>query len=172
LFAYIFILLKKKTFCLKYRKMADMIKSFLSTTLDPLLQNTGNYINMPLLYGGLVLYAVVVLLVILPDNTHKNWASTKSILNSLANSVSYLPIAGAIFLPIQQTNYVNFLLIGAGLAYTAQVIGFGVVDGCDSATDSGCTRVQRLGAGTKDFVQLLANGFLAASVVAYVRSVL
>jgi hypothetical protein len=153
--------------------MADMVKSFLSSTLDPLLQSTGNIINLPLLYGGLVLYLVVILHVLLPDqNTQKNWTSTKTILYILSiEGILYLPIAGAIYLRDSEINYVNFALVGAGLYFVSRIINNLKKDqDCESLSDPTCDgRVARLGAGTADFVEKIAAGFLYAAVIAYVR---
>ena len=153
--------------------MADMVKSFLSSTLDPLLQSTGNIINLPLLYGGLVLYLVVIVHVLLPDeNKQKNWTSTKDILKQLSiEGATYLPIAGAIYLRDSEINYVNFALVGAGLYFVSRIIDNMKKDkDCTSLSDPSCDgRVARLGAGTEIFVQKLAVGFLYAAVIAYVR---
>jgi len=153
--------------------MADMVKSFLSSTLDPLLQSTGNIINLPLLYGGLVLYLVVIVHVLLPDqNKQKNWTSTKTILAILSiQGALYLPIAGAIYLRDSEINYVNFALVGAGLYFVSRIIENLKKDkDCEDMSDASCDgRVARLGAGTGQFVSSLASGFLFAAVVAYVR---
>jgi hypothetical protein len=153
--------------------MADMVKSFLSSTLDPLLQSTGNIINLPLLYGGLVLYLVVIVHVLLPDqNKQKNWTSIKNILKELSiEGAQFLPIAGVIYLRDSEINYVNFALVGAGLYFVFRIIENLKKDkDCESLDDATCDgRVARLGAGTADFVKQLSKGFLIGAVVAYVR---
>jgi len=153
--------------------MADMVKSFLSSTLDPLLQSTGNIINLPLLYGGLVLYSIVILHVLLPDqNKQKYWKSTKNILQKLSiDAAQFLPVAGAIYLRDSEISYVNFALVGAGFYFVSRIIENLKKDkNCINLSSSDCDgRMAKLGAGTEYFVASLSYGFLCAAVVAYVR---
>ena len=138
--------------------MAELIKSFLQTAVDPVLELSS--FNNALVIGGLVLYLVMVLHVILPDaNVNTNWTSTKDAIFTLfSQGTLYLPIAGSIFLPfgvgfglVFHDSWLIYTVTGFVLGYVAQGIRLlnSKNKACETLNSTACnTRFEKLRAGS------------------------